>query len=1482
MDIFKSTRALATSKLSNQKDAYDTLKAVEEVIIENNEEKCPLAYFSILITMIEQQKEISLNDAKRESLLIASLYLLATVFPHVPSQILKIKFSTIAETLLSTMQLHHKQAPLVRSILNCLEVLLFSQDSKTWNNNLLCNKIFQVVLSHSTDPRPKVRKRAHEAIKRILSNPPPPSIHHPASSCVIDFAVSFIHNSLSMSNPNKEVKAEKESQSMHLLAFLRLTLPIIIRQSANNAKILEKLRSLSVELLKLPIKTSSTGNVMLTQSAFSVLTCFFGRPMELTSSQDDENFPDDFNEIDLNLMLTIINTLLELRPNQNDAVLTPSWVKLIGLGIFKYSDTIKIATANLKDNEVLDETLQDLYKHENENLPELLSLFFSRNFETLLSTSTKEVVIMTASKSFSQLCRNCLTETMIQKANQGSVVEESRSILLDIINLVDHSLEDIRFKDAWGGILLISAALFQRLGRHSPSLVKKILLKAVAFRDDEAYHAVFPYKVELESAIVSASEAMGYEQFLEYIPLNVESGDPKRPYLLSMFVNSKINSNVHTVSNFGSHSLMFFAKVLAPLSSRLFGRSATLTKSQRDREAKLFETLGSQIWDILPKICASTPTDVGSTGFNAISSVLGNILQASDGKCPLPADLVNKKFEIPSTSPDLRPIIYSSLHILLENYIALSKKDLKDDEKNMVESGITVLKQFSTRFLATLCNNFTAPSYDLIENLINQNLISHQNKSQQKTISQSGLISSSKNLVLQALHEKENQKCELAIKSFLKIADQQAMDSYFMNLVKSLLTAQTDARRKKEKSDAMEEEKSPAAILQVQVRTYTMIDLLLLLLPHLSSSKSLSEDGQDLLLGNSPIFLFYKVLVGQLRDEDVTLQKRTYKALNDVVDILMPLSETSSVNRIIRVLPLIDDLATKLIDPEVLVAAGSGSKKARIDLIGKVVKSVPLGVLPAEHNSASVGDALLLNFVPVALSEVMLSTKEASEKARTASFETLAIMANKMLQAGKLYSAVEKVEFREISEEMDIVDNEDSKNAEDTVANDTPEVVRSKLNFGEFLMMIIAGLGGSTSNMQSAAISCVARMLFEFRDEMSDKLIDDLINIVMSMLQSPNREVIKAGLGFVKVVVLTVEQELLTDQLENIITSILNHSRSHTSHFKAKVRHLFERLIRKFSYEAVEGFVPENDKKLVQNIKKRRERLKRKKDDESTGVKTNNAELGSISKQKAFEDVLASDESDLNSDDENISDDDIEDYLPEELKTGVKKGSKARTRIKEDQLESEDVLDFLNSNIISKVTTNSTLKRKKEPLSKESGEFEFSSHGKLMIYDSDEEEKRLKKAGKKNSTIPGEQSNGGNHYIDSLKSESALKRMPNGKVKLANKRKRNDDEMELDEEEENLPKNHGNMNEDKAVDKMLGREFRSKNARGDVKKGAVDPYAYIPLNAKIGSSNGRKRSKTQGSFKSIIKASQSGNDISKPKERRNQKGFKKGNKKHNK
>lgn len=275
-----------------------------------------------------------------------------------------------------------------------------------------------------------------------------------------------------------------------------------------------------------------------------------------------------------------------------------------------------------------------------------------------------------------------------------------------------------------------------------------------------------------------------------------------------------------------------------------------------------------------------------------------------------------------------------------------------------------------------------------------------------------------------------------------------------MSLVGNLLQIQTSSN-----TDSMEEgEEDAVSILQRHIRTYSIIDLLLILLPHLSVTKKLqsSQAQQSDFTQDSPISIFYQVLIAQIADPDVTIQKRTYKALNKVVEILLPTDSSFDM-----VHTLLSDLTSKLVDPTTMSNIGSGAKKNRMELISKVVTSVPL------ISKDMISENLLFSFIQAAVTEVTLTTKEASEKARSAAYDTLAVMANRMIEAGKKFGFDGSVVGGSLME----VD----PNGEVTLDGD-----RKKLNFNEFIAMVVAGLAGE-SNTQSAAISCVAKLLFEFK-----------------------------------------------------------------------------------------------------------------------------------------------------------------------------------------------------------------------------------------------------------------------------------------------------------------------------------------------------------------------------------------------------------------
>jgi ribosomal RNA-processing protein 12 len=69
--------------------------------------------------------------------------------------------------------------------------------------------------------------------------------------------------------------------------------------------------------------------------------------------------------------------------------------------------------------------------------------------------------------------------------------------------------------------------------------------------------------------------------------------------------------------------------------------------------------------------------------------------------------------------------------------------------------------------------------------------------------------------------------------------------------------------------------------------------------------------------------------------------------------------------------------------------------------------------------------------------------------------------------------------------------------------------------------MVLGGLAGSTSQMISASVMALARLLFEFTPSIMP-MIDDLIPAVIMLLRSKAREVIKSVLGFLKVYLFTI------------------------------------------------------------------------------------------------------------------------------------------------------------------------------------------------------------------------------------------------------------------------------------------------------------------------------------------------------------------------
>lgn len=211
-----------------------------------------------------------------------------------------------------------------------------------------------------------------------------------------------------------------------------------------------------------------------------------------------------------------------------------------------------------------------------------------------------------------------------------------------------------------------------------------------------------------------------------------------------------------------------------------------------------------------------------------------------------------------------------------------------------------------------------------------------------------------------------------------------------------------------------------------------------------------------------------------------------------------------------------------------------------------------------------------LHFIPSILSEVVISTKEVNEKARTAAFELLVLMARKMALGGIIAQA--------------------------QIPHMPSDAPNAQASLEEFFTMVSAGLVGSTPHMVSASIIALTRILYEFHSQLLVPTIEDLVSTMDLFLTSANREIVRSVLGFVKVAIISLPESIVKPRLETLIAGLMSWSREHKAHFRAKVKHIFERMIRRFGFELIEKYCPEVDKKFIHNIRKTKERRKRKKD----------------------------------------------------------------------------------------------------------------------------------------------------------------------------------------------------------------------------------------------------------------------------------------------
>ncbi|XP_018539741.1 RRP12-like protein [Lates calcarifer] len=454
----------------------------------------------------------------------------------------------------------------------------------------------------------------------------------------------------------------------------------------------------------------------------------------------------------------------------------------------------------------------------------------------------------------------------------------------------------------------------------------------------------------------------------------------------------------------------------------------------------------------------------------------------------------------------------------------------------------------------------------------------------------------------------------------------------------------------------------------------------------------------------------------------------------------------------------------KVVLLETLKNASSPAKRPRLKCLIHIVKR-----LSEEHK----------DFITALLPEVIICTKEVSVGARKNAYNLLVEIGNAFIRfCGNTKDALE-----------------------------------------QYLVLVYAGLTGSVT-MITCTVLALTRLVFEYKDSIEVTTMEQLLHNISLLLTSRTREIVKAALGFIKVILFIMDSKTLASHVTVMMEGIGNIKDDVRRHFRTKLKNIFTKFIRKFGFELVKSMLPAEHHKVLINIRKAEARTKRRKQAAEQKDDSESEEEAPKTKSDSIEDILAESDSDLSED---------------EGKAPKKAGKQQKGRAWLKEGEEDDPLNFLDPKVSQRVlATNPELKKSARV---EHG-FKVTSDGRLIIREDEEEDVKDKDEGE----------------MKDILEEAGVK------SKKSQKRKFQDGNFDEDMDiEPQLKYKAGGSGIHRPLggSQDIGADYKSKKGKGDVKKkGKLDPYAYIPL--KKAQLNRRKRAKLQGQFKGMVRGAQKG------------------------
>lgn len=560
---------LAAALLTNLQNAV-VLSALEATIREQHAQPTPTAYFAALLALLGQSISQESGIVNKE-LATAVVYLLDIVIPFTPQPLLRSKFYQILIHLATPLTHKEAEAPLLKPAIGCLETLLVAQDSASWSlppSQVGPRAAMALLLELAVDPRPKVRKHAQDALKKVLQSPPPsPALDHPAADLCAQTSLRRLSELALAAGKTKKSRGH-ENAGQHEPALIHALQLIKAVAAAAGGWPSKKIEPLCEVLLNI----SKSTNEYLTMATFEVFEIIF------------TGMADDFNSSKLPRLLDAIS---ELRPSQNDSQLLPPWIAIMSRGYEVWAQV---------DSQ---ETFQ--------KLPEIFDLVAG-----FLASSAHNIRV-SASECLVSLLENCIPNSALLSP---SIYDEK---VLEKLARLAIGLLSVNYQAAWVEVFTVLVSMFSSLSWKANPIMFDVVKTVGELRGNDS----FAGKKEADEVLGSAVRVMGPEAVLKLLPLNLmkpKAGQPGRAWLLPI-----LRDHVWAAS------LMHFRSEFVPLSEAMFQRVLDHGEAEKTMEIKIYETLVQQIWALLPGYCELTQ-DLPQVSYTTIAMLGTARLMPSSGR----------------------------------------------------------------------------------------------------------------------------------------------------------------------------------------------------------------------------------------------------------------------------------------------------------------------------------------------------------------------------------------------------------------------------------------------------------------------------------------------------------------------------------------------------------------------------------------------------------------------------------------------------------------------------------------------------------------------------------------------------------------------------------------------------------------------------------------------------------------------------------